>query len=466
MWLREQQTVPPPPPPGRGRPRWLLPLVAAAAALAVALAAAGLALAARDRRDGGAAAAPTAGSAPDPPATTAPARPSAVAAQLRQIEQQLEQVRDLRFLRPVPSEVLSNRELARKLLAEIDRETDEADLARQARALVLLGELPAGTELVKLLREVQAESVLGFYVPGTGPGKGRLYVRSQGGLTPFAEFVLSHELTHAVTDQHFDLTRSDRLEDQGLDDELLAYTALAEGDATLTMQRYLQSQMPPATQVEVAREGLAQTTPKLDRAPAVIRESLAFPYQAGLAFVQALDRSGGSAAIDRAYRDPPTSTEQILHPERYLRRDDPQQVRVPDLAGALGAGWSGGADVGFGEFDVSLLLGGELAVSTARSAAAGWDGGRLRTFSRGGATAMVVRTVWDSSAQADEYCKATARWANERFGTGTAGAAPGSGRWAGRGQRAALVCRGTRAAWFSAPDAGALERLVAGLGAP
>jgi len=403
---------------------------------------------------------------PGPPGTTAaPSQPGAMADRIRQIEDRVEEVRELEFKREVPSEIVPTSQLVAKLLAEVDKETNVADLRSQTRALVTLGQIPAGTDLVTLLRAVQAESVLGFYVPGTGPDKGRLFVRSEGGLTPFAEWVLSHELTHALTDQHFDLTRADRLEAQGRDDELLAYTALVEGDATLTMQQYLISQMDPASRAAVAREGLNQSTPRLDKAPAVIRESLSFPYDAGLEFVTALYRRGGWEAVNQAYRDPPTSSEQILHPDKYLKRDRPAAVAVPDLAKRLGAGWKWGTDVGWGEFDTSLLLGDEVPVTAARGAAAGWDGGRLRTFERGNSTAMVLRTAWDSAGEATEYCRVTGRWARARFGSGR-GAGSGVTRYAGDGQQAALVCKGTRAAWLTAPDQASLARLQAGLGGP
>ena len=464
-WLREQ--LPPmapvggPPPPKR--PRW--PVLAAVLAVLLLVAGGGAALVSRGDRDPAQPAAGP-GSTSAPSTTTPPTGASAIQARIKEIERRVELARELRFKRPVPSELLPNDKLEAKLLAEVDSETNASDLRSQTRALVLLGEVPAGTDLVKLLRDVQAESVLGFYVPGTGPDQGKLYVRADGGLTPFTEWVLSHELTHAVTDQHYDLTRADRLDDGGLDDELVAYTALVEGDATLLMQHYLLTQMDPAAQAAVAREGLAQTTPKLDKAPPVVRESLGFPYQTGLSFVQALYQRGGWEAVDKAYADPPTSTEQVLHPEKYLgTRDAPTPVSVPELSGRLGSGWRAGTDVGWGEFDTQLLLGGEVPTSTARQAATGWDGGRLRTFERGGATAMVLRTVWDSPAEASEYCRTAATWANGRLGQG-AGLADGVGRWSGNGQQATLVCKGARAAWLSAPDAGTLARLRAGLGTP
>jgi thymidine phosphorylase len=46
-----------------------------------------------------------------------------------------------------------------------------------------------------------------------GHPEGRLHVGSDEGLTPYAEWVLAHEYTHSITDQHFHLTYTDELED-------------------------------------------------------------------------------------------------------------------------------------------------------------------------------------------------------------------------------------------------------------
>jgi hypothetical protein len=451
---------PPPPPRNRGRG----PVVALAVVLVLLATTGGIMAAGRNGRDPGddrRLAGPTATSTPAPSSTARPASRERTTSAIAGVRQRLERVRELRFLRPVPVKILPPAKLADQLLRELDAETDERALAAQGRALELLGELHPGTDLPKLVRSVQAESVLGFYLPGKPPAKGRLYVRSDRGLDPYAEFVLSHELTHAVTDQHFDLTRSDRLQAAGKEDQLTAYSGLVEGDAVLTMQRYLSREFSPSQQAEVAQAAAAERTPKLDAAPAALRESLLFPYQTGLSFVNMLFQRGGYAAVDAAYRDPPTSTEQLLHPERYLHRDPPQAVDVADLAGRLGAGWRPAATMEWGEFDTRLMLEGQLAEGTAELAAAGWDGGRLRTWERAGRTAMVLRTVWDSPGQAGEFCGATRRWAGARFG-----AAGGAGRWTGLGQQATLLCRGSHAAWLSAPDAATLDRLRSALGPP
>src|SRR5688572_28609093 len=91
--------------------------------------------------------------------------------------------------------------------------------------------------------------------------------------------------------------------------------------------------------------------------PRFLREVLLFPYTEGLEFVRALYNRGGFSEVDRAYRDPPASTEQILHPSRYLdTRDDPVAVALPDVARTLGTGWDELAGGGVGELDVRVMV--------------------------------------------------------------------------------------------------------------
>ena len=459
----------PPPEPPRRRVGGLSAILILL--LVVGLAAGGLVFATRREppapaASGATAAAPaTRAPAGRPPATRAPAA-SATTQDIRAVERAVAELRDLQFERRVPVTVESPAKLAKRLLGALAEETDEDRLRRQGRAMEVLGELPPGTDLPRLLRRIQAESVLGFYLPGRPPRKGGLYVRSNRGLDPYARIILAHELTHAVTDQRYDLTRADRLAAQtAREDELAAYSGLAEGDATLTMQRYLAQRLTPAEQANAGLVAATEGTPVRDAAPAAIRESMLFPYQEGLRFVSVLYQRGGWAAVNRAYRDPPTSTEQLLHPDRYLGdRDRPQPVGVPDLRGRLGGGWGPGVELSFGEFDARLLLQGELAVATAQRAAAGWDGGRIRTFRRGRSTALVLRSVWDSSSEAAQFCDAMRGWATARFGPATrTGPTP---HWSGPAQHTALLCRGPRVAWLSAPDRPTLDRLSTGLGGP
>ncbi len=124
-----------------------------------------------------------------------------------------------------------------------------------------------------------------------------------------------------------------------------------------------------------------------------------------MAFIRHLDEAGGTAQVDEALTTFPVSTEQILHPERWPN-DVPQPVDVPDLGPALGDGWHDLDVMTVGEAWLQLMLALRLDADDAARAAAGWDGGIYRAWTDGTRTAVVLRTVWDSTEDAQEFADA------------------------------------------------------------
>ena len=107
----------------------------------------------------------------------------------------------------------------------------------------------------------------------------------------------------------------------------------------MLMQEYMLAYLDPDELFEMLSESLEAGSEALDSAPAVIRAQLMFPYEAGLEFVSTLYLEGGYPAVDDAFLDPPQSTEQILHPEKYLAGETPQVVTLPPLTETLVSGW-------------------------------------------------------------------------------------------------------------------------------
>jgi hypothetical protein len=165
---------------------------------------------------------------------------------------------------------------------------------------------------------------------------------------------------------------------------------------------------------------------KLNKAPAVLQRALLGPYVLGQTFLlrgNALGMLAGiePADINRAFRSPPSSFEQILHPEKYWddeKLDLPRPVAVPGLAGALGKGWSVEAEGTLGELDIAVLTGSSavsansptamLASTWTNDAAAGWGGDRWYLLRNGSRHVTVVATLWDSVADAQEFSAAVA----------------------------------------------------------
>ncbi|MCU0483759.1 MAG: hypothetical protein MUC54_05745, partial [Chloroflexi bacterium] len=231
----------------------------------------------------------------------------------------------------------------------------------------------------------------------------------------------AHEFVHALQDQHFD---ADRLVDEtsttGQGDRALAWLSVLEGDASVAEIIWLQNHLTPDEIQQVLSEASdPETTAALNAAPAILRESLLFPYASGAQFVIAAFQQGGWPAIDALYRRLPESTEQILHPEKYQAGESPRSVSLPagDIARALGEGWTVADEDTAGEFFLSVWLRERDATGPvpepgatpvpASGAAAGWGGDRtLLLTGPGDAYALVMATTWDTPDDATEFAVA------------------------------------------------------------
>jgi hypothetical protein len=147
-------------------------------------------------------------------------------------------------------------------------------------------------------------------------------------LSPLFEMTLAHELTHALDDQHFGIDRPELF--QQSDEAAAAFTALAEGDARRVELAY------NATLSEDDRASIeddsATATPNFvpDSVPPILLYEQQFTYNDGQVFVQALVDDGCAVAVDRAFRHPPTTSEDVLEPDTYLEGLPPTSVPVPE----------------------------------------------------------------------------------------------------------------------------------------
>jgi hypothetical protein len=250
-----------------------------------------------------------------------------------------------------------------------------------------------------------------------------------------------------VRDAKFDFTAFETVPD-GEGDESLARQALVEGDGVALLIEVLLARKgidPPWDNPQVtAQLGQALTRPTgdvLDQAPVAIREAMLFPYRAGLAFVAALRRYETWSAVESAYKRPPRSTEQILHPDKYINDEKPVAVTV-DIPAMLGAARVVHSTV-WGELGFSLFLRAHgLATQTANIAAAGWAGDRVRTLAlEDGRTVGLARFEWDTEIDAIEAYEGAVRALDDTTIGATIEHGGARTRWLGLDGKTALVAR-------------------------
>ena len=349
---------------------------------------------------------------PTPTSTDDDGAPPETPADVVELESQVEQVRELEFLRDVVVQPVSADEIAGKLEGAFDETYPKTFYDRRSVAWQTIGVMPRDTDIREALLAFQTGQVVGFY----NPVDGELVYRADGGLDLVERVTLAHELTHAIDDQHFDLSRIDRVAASCRDEAFQAALGAVEGSAQFFSIKVL-FEFPPE---DGDFSGLGDGGGMPDGVPPFMVDLQLWPYTAGQSFVTALDGRGGTAEIDGALRRFPTTTEQILHPERYPG-DVPARVDVPDLAGELGPGWGDLDVMQVGEAWLAAMLGLRLESATAEAAAAGWDGGLYRAFTDGEDAAVVLTTAWDSVADADAFAQASREWLDAEGQWGTVG---------------------------------------------
>ncbi len=332
-------------------------------------------------------------------------------------------IRGQQFTRPVKPMMFDREELGQEMKRLLEKELTEEDLAELNGALKVFGFVAAEDDPAEIYTQLLTEQVAGFYDPDDKrmvlivedpPEKAPGWLEKLLGGEPFnkdeQKTTLAHELTHALQDQLYDLNG---MEDRIVDDDDLSYafSALVEGDATLLMFCEMQDtdvrDMDPNA-MRATFNLMSWLMPiaggeSIRKAPAIFRDTLTFPYFQGLLCVLAVASEEGWPGVHRMYSRPPASTEQILHPSKYLRGDDydpPQAIQLPDSLELLGAGWKSLGRNCLGELQTSILL---KKTKLGRVASEGWDGDAYEVFAHDDELGLVMGSVWDSEEDAAEF---------------------------------------------------------------
>jgi hypothetical protein len=342
---------------------------------------------------------------------------------IRSIAQQVERVRGLRFVEPFTVKVVTRARMAQMIEEQIDQDVDRAEVEADALALRHLGLLAADADLTEILRNFYSGVIAGFYRP---EDKHFFVTTEGGGLSQAGRFYAAHELAHALVDQHFELSLLEELyEDRETFDAGLAMQALSEGDADITAVRWMRRFMTNAERRQMLRDFENEDFDA--DAPEFLMDSTSFPYEMGEIFVGELLERGGWGAVNDAYRNPPTTSEQIYDPDRYLAREQALSVgafaRLEGITRvAVGA---------FGMFDLVTTIDGDAQLGTglseeiAMKVGEGWGGGRYETVRSGAGSAIVVRLIFDDGNEAREAQEALDDWLAARIPGGTDRVIPG-----------------------------------------
>lgn len=307
---------------------------------------------------------------------------------------------------PIRAERRTREELEGYLVYKLDQELPPEEARARTRSYELLGMVEEGFDLREVLLSVYTEQVAGFYDPDSTA----LFVMEDMPVE-MLETILVHELVHAVQDQTANLD-SLTAKVRGNDRQVAAQSAI-EGHATLIMLEYMAEELrgepmdfttlPDLSQtIRPALEAMRQQYPALASAPAIIQESLLFPYIEGASFLATLwQQVDGRPPPFGSFL--PQSTEQILDPSRApgMEEDPPTELNL-----VLGGGHESLYGNTLGQLEMGIFLD-ELLGGESRSLAEGWDGDAFSLLEGPeGREGLIWVSVWDSEVQRDRFFEA------------------------------------------------------------
>lgn len=343
---------------------------------------------------------------------------------LDDLEATVVDIRQLDTLTPVIRLFPSRQEAIDFIFALYEEEFTDDIVAESTYFYRAFGFVGDAFDLKTTILELQADQVAGFYYPETQEMNTILFTGGELGTTlpPLEQFIYSHEFTHALQDQHFGLANYITAIEEP--DQALAALALVEGDATLVAQEYMTILIAeqPLAALQLLGFSLLGGADLPEGIPPVLENELLMPYLEGMNFVTAVRNAGGWQAVNNAYTNLPQSTEQILHPQKYLDGEAPQDVAVQAFDHVLGSGWMLVHERVLGEFYLGQHLATQLSQRAADRAAAGWGGDRYRLYYNDAADefAWLLRIAWDSAEEMTEFSTAYADFAAAYIGSETA----------------------------------------------
>lgn len=413
---------------------------------------------------GGSTAAPTPTAIPSPtpaqpsPTSTAIAGTTLSDADRRELEVIQTHMAEVRGLEPL-AEVdirLITREAAEMYFRK-EIEEEAADYFTEAQPVYqLLGLISPGDDLMELELRLATSQVLGFYDTDE---KAMFMVGQDHELDTLGVITVSHEFVHALQDQHFDLgALLEEAEDDW--DTHLALVALVEGDATLAGMDYTRRFIAPADLLTIDFAEISRLTSEMESFPEALQQELVFPYEAGAGFARALFDDGGWAAINDAFDAPPTTTEQILHPEKYPVGEAGHEIALPDLTSDLGGRWRLEASNSLGEFLLTNHLDTQLSRTEAVNAAAGWGGDRWALYSDGDTGKLLLLAVeWDAPEELHQFFAAYLDWLTARSGGAWEPLGDDAALWEGARESVYVSRLDDRATIILSTDGEALEKV-------
>lgn len=321
-----------------------------------------------------------------------------------EVLEQMSEITGWKLKSPLKRSIRSRDEIHAYVLRQMDDEKDAKERYASTRSAQAFGLIPKGFDLETFLVDLLTEQVAGLYDPKAH----EFYIADW--IEPNEQrMVMSHELTHALEDQQFQIEEWVKAARPN-DDAEMAREAVLEGSAMAAMLEYMLQEKGlkledlPDIDPSVFVGDLTET-PLMKRAPPFIKDSLIFPYFSGLTFSMMILKSNGWHGFYSVFDKPPANTQQIMHPELYRANTVPKPLKPGLPENFLDANWTLLEENSMGEFGWQEVLKQFLRDDRAKRLAANWAGDVYATYEQKDTkkTLLVTRIRWSSEETAARF---------------------------------------------------------------
>ena len=345
-------------------------------------------------------------------------------------------------------------------LEEADPAQYPEEIARKTEILYsMLDLMDEETDLTSLYQNLLLEQTAGFF----DPHNNQVFIVCNDELAGMKRMILVRELTRALQEQTFGLSRlpgsSEAICGESYD-ACLAAMALSAGDASLAQEQWMRTFASPEDNEEVQAFFSTFEMPMFNQSPRMIQEEILFPAAYGLNFVRGFFLKGGWAAVDALYNEPPSTSEQILHPKRYPK-DQPLSIELSELPEGIAGDWDEIGRGELGEWRILIWLEDELPGDLSGVSAEGWGGDyyQLLEHRSTGDRILIVVVVWDTMRDAHEFASGFIQFGDLHYGEASSKSVS-QARWESGDRNIFFERRSNQSVFIDAPDPDVLELLI------
>jgi hypothetical protein len=322
-----------------------------------------------------------------------------------EVLKEMSEITGYKLKTPLKKTLRSREEIHAYVVRQMDDQKDASERYASARSAEAFGLIPKGFNLDAFLVDLLTEQIAGLYDPKSH----EFYIADWIALDD-QRMVMAHELTHALQDQYFQIEAWEHAARPN-DDAELARESVLEGSAMAAMLEYLLRDKGvklrdlPEIDPSAFIGGDLADSPMLKKAPPFIKDTLMFPYFAGLTFSMDILKTENWSGFSSVFARPPANTQQIMHPQIYLAGKTPAPIALDFPENVPGPAYSKLESNSMGEFGWKEILKQFLDEARAKTLSAAWSGDVYATWEQKESkqTLLVNRVRFSSAAFASLF---------------------------------------------------------------